>query len=173
MSLTPAAEITRAETGQRARLLRVRSYDVTLDLTRGAETFGSVSLVRFDCAEPGAASHADLVARAVHEITLNGVPLDPAAVWADGRITLPALAARPTQQQRGRRVHAIAPDVSAETPASNADLIWAISGSSAAPGFSAKTSRGSSWPSRVTRRRDPARPRPVWSSPCRNSWQPA
>ncbi len=93
MSLTPAAEITRAETGQRSRLLRVRSYDVALDLTRGAETFGSVSLVRFDCAERGAASHADLVARAVHEITLNGVPLDPAAVWADGRITLPALAA--------------------------------------------------------------------------------
>ncbi len=83
-ALTPAAEITRAETGQRSRLLRVRSYDVALDLTRGAETFGSVSLVRFDCAERGAASHADLVARAVHEITLNGVPLDPAAVWADG-----------------------------------------------------------------------------------------
>jgi hypothetical protein len=93
MSLTPAAEITRAETGQRARSLRVRDYEVTLDLTRGAGTFGSVSLVRFDCAEPGAASHADLLARAAHEITLNGVPLDPAAVCAGGRITLPALAA--------------------------------------------------------------------------------
>ena len=94
MGLTPAVEITRAETGQRARLLRVRSYDVALDLTRGEETFGSVSLVRFDCAEPGAASHADLLARAVHEIALNGVSLDPAAVYQDGRITLPALAAR-------------------------------------------------------------------------------
>jgi hypothetical protein len=50
--VAPAAEITRAETGQRARLLRVRSYDVALDLTRGAETFGSVSVVRFDCADP-------------------------------------------------------------------------------------------------------------------------
>jgi Peptidase M1 N-terminal domain len=90
----PAAEITRAETGQRARLLRVRSYDVALDLTRGTETFGSVSVVRFDCAEPGAASHADLAARAVHEITLNGVLLDPAAVYANSRIALPALAAR-------------------------------------------------------------------------------
>ncbi len=42
----PPAEITRAETGQRARLLRVRPYDVALDLTRGAETFCSVSLRR-------------------------------------------------------------------------------------------------------------------------------
>jgi aminopeptidase N len=90
----PAAEITRAETSERARLLRVHSYEVALDLSRGAEIFGSVSVVRFDCAEPGAASYADLVADAVHEITLNGMPLDPAAVCADGRITLPALAAR-------------------------------------------------------------------------------
>ncbi len=89
----PTAEITRAETARRARLLRVRDYHVALDLTRGAEIFGSVSVIRFDAAEPGAASHADLVANAVHEITLNGVSLDPAAVYADGRITLPALAA--------------------------------------------------------------------------------
>jgi aminopeptidase N len=73
-------------------LLRVDSYDVALDFTRGAESFGSVSSIRFECAEPGAASHVDLVAETVHEITLNGKPLDPAAVWANGRITLPALA---------------------------------------------------------------------------------
>ena len=89
-----SAEITRAECRQRARLLGVRSYDVVLDLTRDEEVFGSVSVVRFDCAEPGAASHADLVADAVHEITLNGGRLDPAAVWSGGRIALPALAAR-------------------------------------------------------------------------------
>jgi aminopeptidase N len=93
MPMMPVAEITREETGQRARLLRVHSYHVALDLTRGAEVFGSVSVIRFDAAEPGAASHADLVASTVREITLNGVPLDPAAVYADGRIALPALAA--------------------------------------------------------------------------------
>ena len=38
MSPKPAAEITRAETGQRARLLRVRSYDVALDLTHCARS---------------------------------------------------------------------------------------------------------------------------------------
>jgi aminopeptidase N len=88
------AEITRAESRERARLLRVRSCAVGLDFTRGPEFFGSVSLIRFDCREPGAASHADLIAKCVREITLNGVPLDPADVWADGRITLRDLAAR-------------------------------------------------------------------------------
>ncbi|HEX4087891.1 MAG TPA: aminopeptidase N, partial [Trebonia sp.] len=87
------AEITRAETTQRARLLRVRSYDVHLDFTRGPDTFRSASLIRFDCRSPGATSHADLIATSVREITLNGAPLDPAAVWAEGRITLPNLAA--------------------------------------------------------------------------------
>ena len=89
-----AAEITRAETEERARLLHVLSCNVTLDLTKGAEVFGSQSVISFDCAEPGASSYADLVAQAVHEITLNGDALDPAAVWSDGRITLTGLAAR-------------------------------------------------------------------------------
>jgi len=88
------AEITRAETTERARLLRVRSYDIDLDFTRGPRTFGSVSLIRFDCRAPGATTHADLIATGVRELTLNGAPLDPAAAWADGRITLADLAGR-------------------------------------------------------------------------------
>ena len=88
------AEITRAETGERARLLTVDSYDVTLDLTRGSEVFGSTSVIRFGCAEPGAASYVDLVGNSVHEITLNGVPIDPAGAWVNGRIALAGLAAR-------------------------------------------------------------------------------
>ncbi|HXZ65373.1 MAG TPA: aminopeptidase N, partial [Streptosporangiaceae bacterium] len=88
------AEITRAETAERARLLDVYSYEVTLDLTRGAEVFGSRSVIRFGCAQPGAgtATYADLVADTVHQITLNGEPLDPAAACADGRIALTGLA---------------------------------------------------------------------------------
>jgi aminopeptidase N len=89
-----AAEITRDETSERARLLRVESYDVELDLTRGEDVFGSVSVIIFDCAEPGASTHADLVARTVHEITLNGSPVDPATAYSDGRIALAGLAAR-------------------------------------------------------------------------------
>jgi aminopeptidase N len=86
------AEITRAETSERARLLTVDSYAVTLDLTRGSDVFGSTSVIRFGCAEPGAASYVDLVAESVREIRLNGTPFDPAAAWADGRIALPGLA---------------------------------------------------------------------------------
>jgi aminopeptidase N len=94
MDIMGTAEITRDETARRARLLRVREQHVTLDLTRGEEVFGSDSVIRFDCAEPGADSHADLVAADVHEITLNGMSLDADAVCRDGRIALPGLAAR-------------------------------------------------------------------------------
>jgi len=87
------ADITRDETAERVRLLQVQSYDVELDLTGGPETFRSASVIRFDCAEPGARTYADLIAEAVHEITLNGRPVDPARAWADGRIALTALAA--------------------------------------------------------------------------------
>ena len=90
----PLAEITRAETAERARLLDVGSYVVELDLTRGPDVFGSTSLISFDCAEPGAATYVDLVAVTVHEITLNGAPIDPATAYADGRIALAGLAAR-------------------------------------------------------------------------------
>jgi aminopeptidase N len=86
------ADITKDETRERARLLRVDSYDIELDLTRGGESFGSTSVIRFSCAEPGAASYADLVAETVHEITLNGAPIDPATGYADGRIALTGLA---------------------------------------------------------------------------------
>ena len=88
------ADITRDEAAERARLLRIDSYDIQLDLTRGDEVFGSLSVITFDCAEPGAASYADLVAHTVHEITLNGTAIDPATAYADGRIALTGLAAR-------------------------------------------------------------------------------
>ncbi len=87
------AEITRDETSRRAGLLHVRSYDVELDLTCGDKVFRSVSVITFDCAEPGSASYADLVAERVRQITLNGTPIDPDTACADGRIALPGLAA--------------------------------------------------------------------------------
>jgi aminopeptidase N len=87
-----AAEITRSESAARARLLRVDSYDIALDLTQGDEMFGSACVIRFGCAIPGAASYADLIAASVQEITLNGTRLDPARVCADGRIELTSLA---------------------------------------------------------------------------------
>ena len=47
------AEITRQETAERAPLLRVDKYDVQLDLTRGDKLFRSMSVIPFNCAEPG------------------------------------------------------------------------------------------------------------------------
>jgi len=90
----PLAEITKAETTERARLLDVRSYVVELDLTRGPEVFGTATLITFDCAEPGASTYVDLVAETVHAITLNEAPIDPATACADGRIALTGLAER-------------------------------------------------------------------------------
>ncbi|MGH6655462.1 MAG: M1 family metallopeptidase, partial [Actinocrinis sp.] len=88
----PGTNLTREEAAERARLLSVSSYEVELDLTTGADSFTSTSVVRFS-AEPGSATFADLVASEVREITLNGRSLDPAAVHADSRIALDGLAA--------------------------------------------------------------------------------
>jgi aminopeptidase N len=94
MPSMPIAEITRTETSERSRLLRVDAYDIALDLTRGGEVFGSTSVIRFGCRQPGASTYADLVAPTVREITLNGAAIDPAKGYADGRIALTGLTER-------------------------------------------------------------------------------
>ncbi|MET8861063.1 aminopeptidase N [Streptomyces sp. NPDC004579] len=89
----PGTNLTREEAQQRAKLLTVDSYEVELDLSGAQEggTYRSVTTVRFDSAETGAESFIDLVAPAVHEVTLNGDALDPAEVFEDSRIALPGL----------------------------------------------------------------------------------
>jgi aminopeptidase N len=90
-----AGNLTREEARQRAALLDVESYAVELDLTGpagGALTFGSVTVIRFRCSSPGAATFADLSAPAVREITLNGTPVDLGG-FDGARIQLTGLAA--------------------------------------------------------------------------------
>lgn len=88
----PGENLTRIEAQERKALLHVDSYAIELDLTRGAEVFGSTTRVRFTATE-GASTFIDAITRTVHSVTLNGVALDPAEV-ADGvRIQLPSLAA--------------------------------------------------------------------------------
>lgn len=83
--------LTRAEARERAELISVESYDVSLDLTKGDKVFGSTTNVKFT-AVPGSSTFIDAVTHTVHSITLNGRPLDPAET-ADGiRIQLPDLA---------------------------------------------------------------------------------
>ncbi|MFC6288274.1 aminopeptidase N [Nocardioides sp. GCM10027113] len=89
----PGTNLTRDEAATRAALLDVTSYAIDLDLTTGDKTFASTTTIRFTCREPGADTFADLVDATVHEITLNGRSLDPAAAYADSRIALTDLAA--------------------------------------------------------------------------------
>ncbi|GAA1154530.1 aminopeptidase N [Ornithinicoccus hortensis] len=88
------ANLTRTDAQARAALVDVTAYTVDLDLSggdRGSQTtFGSTVTIGFGCREPGASTFLDLAAEQVHEITLNGRSLDPAAV-SDSRVTLPDL----------------------------------------------------------------------------------
>ncbi len=88
----PGENLTRTEAQERRAIVDTQSYDVTLDLTTGAEVFRSTSVVRFTATE-GASTFIDLIAREVFEITLNGVSIDPATAFADSRIALEGLAA--------------------------------------------------------------------------------
>ncbi|MFE1431023.1 MULTISPECIES: aminopeptidase N [Streptomyces] len=101
----PGTNLTREEARTRAKLLTVDSYEIDLDLSgaqgggtsrsseaeSGGGTYRSVTTVRFDVAASGTESFIDLIAPAVHEVTLNGDALDPAEVFADSRIALPGL----------------------------------------------------------------------------------
>ena len=97
----PGENLSRDEARERAALLSVDGYDVSLDLRsavgddagEGPRTFRSVTTIRFRCAEPGAASFADLIAPAVTALSLNGKDLDPGAVFDGTRIQLEDLAA--------------------------------------------------------------------------------
>jgi aminopeptidase N len=91
-----ASNLTRDEAAERSALITVTSYQVDLDLTaQGGDetTFSSVTVIRFDCASPGASSYIDLTASAVREIMLNGAPVSLDAFDGD-RIALAGLAAR-------------------------------------------------------------------------------
>ena len=84
--------LTRAEAVERRRLLDVHSSSVELDLTRGAEVFGSTTVIRFGCAEPGAATFADVKCASLRKVRLNGRKLDVSAL-VDGRLPLAGLEA--------------------------------------------------------------------------------
>ena len=73
----PSSNLTRDEARERARLLTVDSYDVHLDLTTGDKVFRSETVIVFGCNDDGASVRLDLIAETVHEIVLNGTPVDP------------------------------------------------------------------------------------------------
>lgn len=100
----PGENLSRDEARERAELLTVDGYEVALDLRSavgepdgdegeaGPRTFRSQTTIRFRAAQAGASTFADLVAPSVNAVTLNGKPLDPAAVFDGTRVTLDGLA---------------------------------------------------------------------------------
>jgi len=89
--------LTQAEAAERARLLDVTSYDVSLDLGSAgqgdARTFRSVTTVTFRCSEPGATTFIEVAAASVRSATLNGAPVDTSGWAADKGLTITGLAA--------------------------------------------------------------------------------
>ena len=86
----PGENLTRSEAQERRSIVDTSSYEVALDLTTGPEVFRSRTVIRF-AATAGSSTFVDLIARTVHEITLNGRSVD-AAAFADARIALEGLA---------------------------------------------------------------------------------
>ncbi|TWJ19967.1 aminopeptidase N [Micromonospora endolithica] len=93
--------LTQVEATERARLLEVTGYDISLDLSTAVEvatgrTFRSTTEVRFRCGEPGASTFIEVAADQVRSATLNGVELDLAGWSAEKGLALPGLAAENT-----------------------------------------------------------------------------
>jgi aminopeptidase N len=86
------APLTRDEAVTRAGLVRVRSYQVDLDLSAAVSlpAFTSTSTVRFSCPAPGAETFVEVAAVRVLRATLNGAPVELAG-GTDGRLRLTGL----------------------------------------------------------------------------------
>ncbi|GGM48576.1 aminopeptidase N [Micromonospora sonchi] len=93
--------LTQDEAIERARLLDVTGYDISLDLSSavhaaGGRTFRSTTQVRFRCAEPGASTFIEVAADSVRSATLNGAPVDLSDWSAEKGLTLTGLASENT-----------------------------------------------------------------------------
>ncbi|MDR6978199.1 aminopeptidase N [Streptomyces sp. 3330] len=71
--------LTRDEAQSRAKLLDVHRYTIELDLTTGDETFESSTVIRF-AARANGDTFVEVRPAALHSVTLDGEPLDPAAL---------------------------------------------------------------------------------------------
>ncbi|WP_091301273.1 aminopeptidase N [Micromonospora halophytica] len=92
--------LTQVEATERARLLDVTGYDISLDLSTAVQaeghTFRSVTEIRFRCTEPGASTFIEAAAESVRSATLNGTPVDLSGWSAEKGLTLTGLSAENT-----------------------------------------------------------------------------
>jgi aminopeptidase N len=89
--------LTREDARLRAGLLVLDSYDVVLDLTDAdggpsEHAFRSRTTLTFDSLRVGASTFIDVVAERLHEVTLNGAPVDVSGYEPDAGIVLADLA---------------------------------------------------------------------------------
>jgi aminopeptidase N len=89
--MTASENLTQQEARDRAALVDDVAYRVHLDLDRGAATFGCETEISFTTRQDGA-TFVDCTAARVHELELDGQPLDLAQV-SETRLHLPSLAA--------------------------------------------------------------------------------
>ncbi|MGW3495039.1 aminopeptidase N [Streptomyces sp. NPDC001020] len=81
--------LTRDDAQTRARLLDVHRYEIALDLTRGEETFDSLTVIRFT-ARAAADTFVELKPAELRSATLDGQPLDPGTL-EENRLPLKGL----------------------------------------------------------------------------------
>ncbi len=74
--IVPGVNISRAEAQERSKHLTVSSYDVTIDVTHGGETFIARSEVRFQSKTEGYRTFIDAVGKRIVSATLNGNAFD-------------------------------------------------------------------------------------------------
>src|SRR5688572_11419504 len=90
--------LTQSEAAERARLLDVTGYDISLDLTDGTggpgeQSFRSVTEVRFLCTEPGASTFIEAAADRIRSVRLNGTEVDTSGWSAEKGLILTGLEA--------------------------------------------------------------------------------
>ena len=97
MTTAAAMNITREEAAARAAALTVDAYEVSLDLTRGAEHFHTATTVTFAATQDAVGTHTwiDFVAGQAPTVTLNGEALD-VADFDGARLRIGPLAAQNT-----------------------------------------------------------------------------
>jgi aminopeptidase N len=96
--------LTRLEAAERAALLTVRNYRISLDLDGTGADFGSDTVIEFGAARPGAGTFLDLRAAQVDSVLLNDEPVDPAGL-VDGRLPLTGLRSENVLRVRARMAY--------------------------------------------------------------------
>jgi len=71
----PGNNLSRAEAFERSSILKVDNYNVTIDVTKGEDTFYAKSVVKFKCSSPGASTFIDAVGKKLISASLNGVSI--------------------------------------------------------------------------------------------------